>query len=188
MDLGKDTLMKTTASSAVAAVVAALALFVSANAMAQYGGMGSNRRGMRMDRGTAPQPKRQEESVATLVDYRLALLQEDLKLTRDQESGWVAYEERMKALAGDIMRERERAQSAALASAIEQVNHAADSARNRLTAWEDIAAATKSFYGTLTPQQKLLIDQRLPSIVHELSGVPVPGDPGPRSMAPPNEK
>jgi hypothetical protein len=86
------------------------------------------------------------------------------------------------------VRERERAQSAALSSAIEQVNHAADMARNRLAAWEDIASATRALYASLTPQQKTLADQRFPSIVHELAGTPVPGDPGPRSLAAPAPK
>ena len=184
--------MKTARSAVVVTLATAVALFVMIDASAQFGGGGmGGKRGARMgmDKGNASNPNRgSQESVATLVEYRLMLLQEDLKLSRDQESGWITYEERVKALAGDITRERERAQSAALTSAVEQVSHATDSARNRLTAWEDIAAATKTFYAILTPQQKLLIDQRSSSIVHELSGVPVPGDPGPRSLAPPNPK
>ena len=183
--------MKTT-RSVIVATFTAVALFaqfaIPIDASAQFGGGGmggmGGKRGARMgmgaDKGSTPK-RGNQESVANLVEYRLMLLQEDLRLTREQESGWLAYEERVKALAGDLTRERERAQSAALTSAVEQVDHATDSARNHLTAWEDIAAATKTFYASLTPQQKLLIDQRSPSIVHELSGVPVPGDPGPKS-------
>jgi hypothetical protein len=180
--------MKTPGLALVAAIVAAMTLVMAFDAVAQFGG-GMGRRGMRMEKGNSSSSRSTtQESVTSLVDYRLALLQEDLKLTREQESGWLTYEERIKALAGDIARERERAKSAsaAISNAVEQANHAVDMARNRLAAWEEIAAATKGLYDILNPQQKSLADQRFASIVQDLSGMPVPGAaPGPSSLASP---
>lgn len=186
--------MRTARSALVAALAAAATLLVMADAMAQFGGIPGGgmggRRGARMGAGMekggpSGAARGPQESVTNLIDYRLALLQEDLNLARGQESGWLAYEERVKALAADITRERARAQNAAVSSAVDQVNHATDTARNRLAAWEDIASATKALYDILSPQQKLLADQRFPSIVHELSGISVPTDPGPKRMASP---
>jgi hypothetical protein len=179
--------MKIIGCTAAVAAAAVLSLLVAADATAQFGGSG--RRGMRMDKGgqsAAGRPAAQE-NVTDVVEYRLALLQEDLNLTRDQESGWATYEDRVKALATDISRERGRAQSTISMNAVEETNHAVDIARNRLTAWEDIATAAKALYAGLTPQQKLLADQRFPSIVLLLTVGSAAG-PSPRSDAPPPGK
>ena len=176
---GRQARMKTTRLAAVAALVTAAGLFVIADAMAQFGGgmPGGGRRGARMEKGSGPGANRPapQENVSDLVEYRLALLQEDLRLAREQEVAWVAYEERTKALAADVARERTRMQSANTLNAVEQVNHAVDIARNRLTAWEEIAAAAKTLYDGLTPQQKSLADQRFPSIVSALAPGGEPG-------------
>jgi predicted naringenin-chalcone synthase len=132
------------------------------------GGMGGKRGSrMGMDKGNPP-TNRNQENVADVIGFRLAQLQEDLKLTREQEPAWAAYEERTLALAADVARERTRVQAAVSVNAMEQVNHAVDIARDRLTAWEDIATAAKNLYATLTPQQKSLVDQKFPSIVSAL--------------------
>ena len=170
--------MKTARAAMVAAVVTTVGLFVTADAIAQFGGgmpgggMGGGRRGgARMDKGSAPGASRPaaQENVTDVIEYRLALLQEDLKLTREEERAWAAYEERVKALAADISRERARTQSAMGMKAMDQVNHAVDMARNRLAAWEDIASVAKTLYDGLTPQQQTLADERFPSIVSALS-------------------
>jgi hypothetical protein len=119
----------------------------------------------------------EQESVSDLVAFRLALLQEDLKLTPEQERLWLAYQERTQALAEDISRERKRMQSAMSLNAMQQVAHAVDTARNRLTAWEDIATAARTLYDGLAPQQKELADARFPSIVAALTGGGVTGFP-----------
>jgi len=178
---GRQPRMKKSISAVVAAVITAVGLFVIADAMAQLGGgmPGAGKRGARMDKGSAPGTSRPaaQENVTALIEFRLALLQEDLKLTREQERAWAAYEDRVKALAADISRERGRTQSAMSMNAMEQVNHAVDMARNRLTAWEEIASAAKALYNGLAPQQKTLADQRFPSVVLALTGggAAVPG-------------
>lgn len=183
--------MKTARLAVVAVLVAAVCLFAMAEAVAQLGGgmPGGGRRGARMDKGGAPSASRPavQENVADVMEYRLALLQEDLKLAREQERAWVAYEERVQALAADISRERARMQSFMTSNAVEQVNHAVDTARNRLTAWEEIASAAKTLYDGLNPQQKTLADQRFPSIVMALTSGGAAG-PASRPDGPPDRR
>jgi hypothetical protein len=45
-----------------------------------------------------------------------------------------------------------------------------DAARNRLTALEDIATSAKILYGSLSPQQKVVADPRLATIVSAVVG------------------
>lgn len=169
--------MKMTRWTLAVMLLAIATLLAVAEATAQYGGVPGGgmggRRGARMgmDKGNAPGASRAtQENVTDLVEFRLGQLQEDLNLTREQETLWIAYEGRVKALATDITREHGREQSTSLHSALEQVNHAVDVARDRLTAWEEIAAASKGLYDGLTPQQKQVADQRFPSILSALSG------------------
>jgi hypothetical protein len=165
--------MKTTRWVVIAALAAAGVLFAVADTMAQYGGgtTGGGRRGARMEKGANPGMDRPtvQESVVSLVEFRLALLQEDLKLTREQERSWLNYEERTKALAADISREQTRARSAMSMSAMQQVSHEVDTARDRLTAWEEIASAAKALYGSLTPEQRMLANARMPSVISALT-------------------
>ena len=164
--------MKTTGLALIAAMTAIAGLLAVADATAQYGGMpGSGRRANHLGTGVAPSQNRPaaQESVTDLVEFRLALLQEDLKLTRDQERAWITYEERTRALATDIARERSRSQTALSMNAMQQVNHAVDHARDQLAAWEEIAPAAKALYDSLTPEQKALADARMPSIVAALT-------------------
>jgi len=158
----------------IALLAAAAGVLLSVDAMAQLGGgmPGGGMRGGRMGKGGgAPgqeRPAAEQQSLIDLVEFRLALLQEGLKLTREQEQAWMAYEKRTMALAGDIAREQDRLKSAMSMNAMQQVNHAVDAARDRLTAWEDVASSAKALYDGLTPQQKELADARFPSIVNAL--------------------
>jgi hypothetical protein len=165
--------MKTTGWAVIAATTAIVGLFAVADATAQYGGgmTGGGRRANHLGTGVAPGTSRPatQENVTDLVEFRLALLQEDLKLTREQERAWIAYEERTRALAADISRERSRSQNALSMNAMQQVNHAVDHARDQLAAWEEIAPAAKALYDSLTPEQKALADARMPSIVAALT-------------------
>jgi len=163
--------MKRARLAVIVALIATLGMFAIADALAQFGGGMPG--GGRMRKGGGPARERpaaqEQQGVGDLVAFRLALLQEDLKLTREQERAWTAYEERANALAADIAREQNRMRSPMSLNAMQQVNHAVDTARNRLTAWEEIAAAAKALYDGLTPQQKELADARFPSIVSALT-------------------
>lgn len=74
------------------------------------------------------------------------------------------------AYAADVGREQARgAPTAGSLSSLQQIDHAVDIARNRLTALEDIAAAARTLYGALTAQQKAIVDPRLANIVSSLA-------------------
>jgi len=96
-------------------------------------------------------------------------LYEDLKLTPAQQPAWQSYADKVQALASDLARERSRAQAGAQAgaklNALQQIDRTLDTARNRLTGLEDIAAAAKTLYDSLTPEQKSVADSRLAKII-----------------------
>jgi hypothetical protein len=99
-------------------------------------------------------------------------LHEDLKLTPAQQPAWQFYADKLQAMASDLARERARAraQSGPPSNALQQFERTLDAARNRLTALEDIAAAAKSLYDSLTPEQKSIADSRLATIIPSAAG------------------
>lgn len=117
-----------------------------------------------------------QENITDLVEYRLALLEEDLRLSPGQKIAWQSYADKMQALASDVSRERNRGQPDAPTNALQQIDHAVDVARNRLTALEDISAAARVLYEGLTPQQKSLVDSRLSTIIIPLTNGGTPGN------------
>jgi hypothetical protein len=127
------------------------------------GGMGSMRGRGRQGDSAKMEGQRMptQESLADQVEYRLDLLQEDLKLRPEQYNAWAAYSDRVKALAVDMTRERSRGMVVTTGTALQQIDRVADVARNRLTAIEDIIASARKLYDTLSPEQKLLADSRL---------------------------
>jgi hypothetical protein len=148
--------------------------FAAQDLMAQFGsgppagGMpGGGIRGERPQRGEPARPQRPavQEDMEDVIDYRLALLQEDLKLSADQENAWRSYSDKVHFLLSDVSRERRRLQSGMSMNALQQVDHAVDVARNRLAAWEDVAGAAKTLYDRLTPQQRAMVDARFAGIV-----------------------
>jgi LTXXQ motif family protein len=119
------------------------------------------------------------------LDDRLAMLQEDLHLRQDQEGAWLAYAERVRAIAADIARDRQRLQEKT--PVLVQLDRVVDGTRNRLTALEDITASAKTLFAALTPEQQAAADPRLANIVAalvrpaaEMSVVMPPGDVAPR--------
>lgn len=136
-------------------------------------------RGGERNRQTDPAKDRRpalQENIADVVEYRLALLEEDLRLSPGQQIAWQSYAGKMQALASDISRERNRGQPDAPTNALQQIDHATDVARNRLTALEDISAVARVLYEGLTPQQKSLVDSRLSTIIMPLTTGGTPGN------------
>ena len=125
---------------------------------------------------------------AELIEFRLGMLEEDLKMSPAQLRLWEPYAERMRAAVADITRERAPAQSIAAPNAMQQMNRTVDQARNRLTALEDVAVAAKAFYEVLSPEQKMLLDARSPSILPLLSGGSTQAPPPENSRRPPREE
>ena len=153
-----------------------LALAVLAtDVSAQYGGGGGfgGRGGRGMSRGdgtrpgnSTPRPILSEEALSDQAEYRLSLLEEDLHLQPEQRKAWQSFADSVRAYMSDLARERTRLASApSSAVGLQHIDHAVDSARNRLTALEDIAAAAKILYAALSPEQKTLTDARMVSIV-----------------------
>jgi LTXXQ motif family protein len=159
-----------------------LALVLSTvDTFAQFGsrgGMGGGSRGGRGNDGgnsenrsnRQPQP---DVNSYEQIEYRLSLLEEDLKLKQAQVAPWNSFAERVRAYAGDLARERARAMTMSstggtATDGIKHIEQAADSARNRATALDDIAAAAKALYASLTPEQKMLADTRVVTIIAPL--------------------
>ena len=129
---------------------------VTTAALAQFGG----RRGRR---GGDDQKKSGEEPRVNQLEVTLHEFHEDLKLTDAQEPAWETYVEKLKALARDVARES-RSRPAQL-DLLQRIDRIVDSARNRLTALEDIAQSAKSLYAGLTPEQQKTADPRLANII-----------------------
>jgi len=129
---------------------------VTTAALAQFSG----RRGRR---GGDDQKKGGEEPRVNQIEVTLHEFHEDLKLTDAQEPAWESYVEKLRALARDVARES-RSRPAQL-GLVQRIDRIVDSARNRLTALEDIAQSAKSLYAGLTPEQQKMADPRLANII-----------------------
>ena len=142
-------------------------LIAAADASAQVGSRRGSGRGD-VDRSAKIQ-ERPENGVDQLA-LILAELQQDLKLTADQQVAWGAYTRNVEALASDVARERGRTKEVMQMKVLQRLDHAVDVARNRLTAVEDIAAAAKKLYAGLTPEQQSMADPRLATAIAAASG------------------
>lgn len=174
----------------VAALLAAVlftGLLVS-DAQAQMGGMGGmggGRRGGSMRGGDSPPgegrpaPRPPDANSAMQVEIHLSQLQTALKLRPDQSAPWQAFAGRVRALTEDIARERGLSMDlrpgadAGPLTGMKHISRAVDTARNRLTALEEVEAAAGALYKTLTPEQKAIADVRVPEVVMPRPFVPV---------------
>jgi len=109
-------------------------------------------------------------TVLSAVQYRLELLEEDLRLMPEQRAAWLAYRERVLKLAEDAQRSMRTALAGEM-PAPKRLDRLADIARDRLTAIEDIVDAGKNLYATLTPGQQSVADRRMAVPVMALAGV-----------------
>jgi len=147
---------------------------IATDVSGQYGGGGmfGGRGGRGMNRGDATRsgnstqrPVQSEEALYDQTEYRLSLLEDDLHLQPEQRQPWQSFADKVRAYAGDLARERARGAASSSGVGLQHIDHAVDSARNRLTALEDIAGAAKILYAALSPEQKTLTDARIVSIV-----------------------
>ena len=114
-------------------------------------------------------------TVVSAVQYRLELLEEDLRLRPEQNAAWLIYRDRVLSLAGDLQRMARSALGGDM-PAPKRLNGLADIARDRLTAIEDIVDAGKNLYAILSPAQQSVADRRMAVPVMSLVGVePVGG-------------
>ena len=139
-----------------------LALLAAAPAVA-FAQMGAKRRGggdksgAGGAKGGGPQINQLE---ATLGEFET-----DLKLSADQQKAWNAYAEGIRALQKDIARDRAPRASDAQLDLAKRLDRAADVARDRLTAVEDIVDSAKGLLKTLTPEQRTMADPRLANLI-----------------------
>jgi hypothetical protein len=170
----------------LAGLAAALAAAAAVPASAQFGipGGGGRRGGggrsggnsdKSADKGAVgPAPTGIDQFEATVDELR-----SDLRLTGPQQPGWDAYIGKVRALAGDVQRERTQARIASTEamSAPQRIDRAVDAARNRLAALEEIADSAKALYASLAPEQKPVADARLPSLITLAAGGPTSSRP-----------
>ncbi len=161
-------------------ILVVAAVFAAQDASAQFGGGfpggGGMRGGMRRGGQSGTRSVMPQRPVTPeIIDEQLGLLEEALNLTQAQWPAWQRYADQVRALSGDVDRERRRAELAEKENAVQQLDHASDALRNRLTALEDIAGSARALYGTLTPEQQTVANGRLSGVVLRLVGVPQPG-------------
>jgi len=139
-----------------------LAILAAAPALA-YAQMGGRRRGGgekgggQGGRGGAPQINQLE---ATLGEF-----ESDLKLAGDQQKAWDAYADGIRALQRDIARDRAPRSADAQLELAKRLDRAADVARDRLAAVEDIVDSAKALLKTLNPEQRTIADPRLANLI-----------------------
>jgi hypothetical protein len=162
-------------------VVAALLAAGSAWGQAPGGGVGGARGSTPGSRGSDPShlpgskpPGAQDANVQmtlqSSVQYRLELLEEDLRVRPEQQNAWRNYRDRVLKLSEDTQRSARTALGGDL-SAPQRLDRLSDIARDRLTAIEDIVDAGKQLYATLTPEQQAVADRRLAAPAMALAGV-----------------
>jgi hypothetical protein len=163
--------LRTLSTAFAVGIIVSLASFDSP---AQFGG-GTPSGGMRGNRSRPDGASREQrppvqDNSPEQIEDRLGLLKEDLQLRPDQRAAWQACADKIKAYASDLGREQSSAlTSASSLNSIQQIDRAVDVARNRLTALEDISVTTKTLYGTLSAQQKSIVDPRLANIVSSIA-------------------
>jgi hypothetical protein len=151
------------------------ALLVVSDAQAQFGGgFGRGMRGGDRDRNSGNPAGHVERPPATpdpasyeQIDYRLMLLEEDLRLAPPQINVWQSFAGKVRAFASDQAREQARLQgtNAMQPVGLQHIGQVVDGERNRLTALEDIESAATALYRELTAEQKILADMRMPSLI-----------------------
>jgi hypothetical protein len=164
-----------------------LALLAAAPAAA-FAQMGGRRRG---DKGGAGGAKGGGAPQINPLEATLGEFEIDLKLTADQQKAWNAYADGIRALQRDIARDRAPRASEAQLDLAKRLDRAADVARDRLTAVEDIVDSAKGLLKTLTPEQRTMADPRLANLIGMSFGETAcapgarPQKPAPNFSAPP---
>jgi hypothetical protein len=112
----------------------------------------------------------QQSTLQSAVQYRLELLEEDLRIRPEQQKAWLNYRDRVLRLSEDAQRTARTALGGDM-TAPQRLDRLSDVARDRLTAIEDIVDAGKQLYATLTPGQQTVADRRMAVPVMALAGV-----------------
>jgi hypothetical protein len=102
---------------------------------------------------------------ATMVEVALHEFHEDLALRPEQEPLFEAYANSIRAVATDLVRERQPRASVAHMSVAQRIDRNVDTMWNRLAAIEETADAAKALLSSLSPEQQGLADARLANLM-----------------------
>lgn len=155
-----------------AALLVAL-LAAAAASQAQMGGRRGGPPPSTDDADQAALERRARERGALAGEFSVHLddVRQKLKLQAAQQPAWDAYARRAQALMEDQLRGVPTPDASE--DALHQINRRVDVVRNRLAAMEDIADAAGQLYSTLSPEQRKVADELLPTTVPTLySGLP----------------
>jgi len=123
------------------------------------------------DRAALDHAAQQRNSLVGEFNAHLVEVQQRLKLEAAQQAAWDMYARRVLALMQDQMRGIARPPPDE--DAPHQIDRRVDVVRNRLAAMEDIAEAAGHLYSLLSPEQRKVADELLPTTVPPLySGLP----------------
>jgi hypothetical protein len=92
-------------------------------------------------------------------EKRLGDLKTKLKLTKEQEPAWAAFSDKMKTESKSMAETREKMWQEKPGTSPERLAKAADAMKERAQAMADMAATVKTFYDTLTAEQKTTFDK-----------------------------
>jgi len=101
---------------------------------------------------------------AAMVEGHLAALKVELKITPNQEGAWKTFTDKARKQSETMIAQREKAFSqkpAADVPAPERLAQRTEFAKQQIANMENMTAAVKELYGTLTPEQKKIADQLL---------------------------
>ncbi len=145
-------------------IVIGFLLGFSMQAAAQFGGGGMGGGGHRQNHppeGTTPCPAAgTAPNLADDISIQIDKVATQLKLTPAQAPLWASYRDQVFAFVSDQMRVP-RASAASQGNAKQQIERKLDTARNLLTALEDVASAANRLYAGLDTDQQRLADELL---------------------------
>ncbi len=136
----------------LAAVLATSALV----ALAQSGPGPAAGAGPGMHQPDGERHTRQQERMKAHMDKRAADLKAKLKLSTEQESSWNAFVAAMKPPARASMPKREDMAKLSTPERLDKMN---ELRKQRDAAFEQRDAATRTFYGSLSAEQKKVFDE-----------------------------
>jgi protein CpxP len=116
------------------------------------------------------------------MQERLDQLHKELKLTPEQEADWKAFSEKLDAAKKERKEARPDGEDLRKLSAPDRLEKMIEFGKARQAAMEEVLAATKTFYGKLTPEQRKTFDDLTPFGERAPHGKGHHG--GPRGMGP----
>jgi hypothetical protein len=154
------------------------ACIYAADAQAQLGGngIGGGRRSGGYDRSSNSSGYKDAALPITFnsSDQLLARLQSlktDLNLTPQQEGSWMQFEDKVSSYIEDLVRQKIKEQPSSISatdgqpSGVAYLSLLVDKQRNKYTSLEDIELNAKKLNEILSPNQKIILNSRLPNIV-----------------------